>query len=105
MANSAAAGYDPVADLRHAEGRLVAMHVKDGLPRVIRRVPFGTGIVHFDPVFRTLAEMNFHGPFIVEMWCDDAGEAEAVETARAARSFVADLVARTYPATALAVAG
>ena len=32
MANAAAAGYDPVAELAHCNGHLVALHVKDGLP-------------------------------------------------------------------------
>lgn len=101
MANVAAAGYDPVAELAQCNGRLVALHVKDSLPRTIRRVPFGAGIVPFEQVFRTLAVMNYHGPLVVEMWADP-NEADSVATVRSARRFVADLVDRTYPALARA---
>ena len=103
MANVAAAGYDPVTELALCEGHLVAIHVKDSLPRTIRRVPFGAGIVPFEPVFRTLAAMHYCGPLIVEMWADPAGDPMA--TVRAARRFVAGLVERTYPASAVGVAG
>lgn len=99
MANSAAAGYDPVADLTACDGHLVALHVKDGLPGVIRRVPFGSGIVPFERVFRALAAMGYCGPLVVEMWADpDSGDPAA--TVRSARQFVADLVTMAWPALA-----
>jgi predicted hexulose-6-phosphate isomerase len=101
MANVTAAGYDPVAELAQSAGHLVAVHVKDSLPRTIRRVPFGAGIVPFGPVFDALAAMRFHGPLVVEMWADP-NEAASVATVRSARRFVADLVDRTYPALARA---
>jgi L-ribulose-5-phosphate 3-epimerase len=103
MANVAAAGYDPVTELALCKGHLVAIHVKDSLPRTIRRVPFGAGIVPFEPVFRTLAAMHYGGPLIVEMWADPVGD--PVATVRAARQFVAGLVERTYSAPAVGVAG
>jgi predicted hexulose-6-phosphate isomerase len=105
MANVAAAGYDPVAELPLCNGHLVAIHVKDSLPKTIRRVPFGAGIVPFEQVFRTLAAMHYGGPLIVEMWADADGAADPVATVRAARQFVADLVERTYPAPEAALAG
>ncbi len=73
MANVAAAGYDPVTELALCNGHLVAVHVKDSLPRTIRRVPFGAGIVPFERVFRTLAAMSYRGPLTVEMWADPDG--------------------------------
>jgi len=105
MANVAAAGYDPVAELPLCNGHLVAIHVKDSLPKTIRRVPFGAGIVPFEQVFGTLAAMRYGGPLIVEMWADADGAADPVATVRAARQFVADLVERTYPAPEAALAG
>ena len=99
MANVAAAGYDPAAELAQCNGRLVAAHVKDSLPRTIRRVPFGAGIVPFERVFRTLAAMNYHGPLIVEMWADPQA-ADPLATVRNARHFVANQVALAYPALA-----
>lgn len=96
MANVTAAGYDPVAELAHCAGHLVAVHVKDCLPRTIRRVPFGAGIVPFEPVFRTLAGQGYRGPLVVEMWADAEGAGDPVAAVRAARRFVADLVEKTY---------
>jgi len=104
MANVAAAGYDPVAELPLCDGHMVAVHVKDSLPRTIRRVPFGAGIVPFERVFRTLAAMHYCGPLTVEMWADQDGAGDPVATVRAARQFVADLVDTTYPAPVPALA-
>jgi L-ribulose-5-phosphate 3-epimerase len=96
MANIAAAGYDPVAELPLCAGHLVAVHVKDSLPRTIRGVPFEEGLVHFDEVFRVLAGLNFRGPLTVEMWADMDKTGDPVAAARAARRFVADLIEKTY---------
>jgi len=96
MANVAAAGYDPVAELPHCAGHLIAVHVKDGLPRTIRGVPFEAGLVHFDEVFRVLAGLDFRGPLTVEMWADMDKTGDPVGAVRAARQFVASLVDKTY---------
>ena len=96
MANAAAAGYDPVAELPHCAGHLVAVHVKDGLPRTIRGVPFETGLVHFDEVFRVLAGLNYRGLLTVEMWADMDKTGDPVGAVRAARQFVANLIDKTY---------
>ena len=96
MANVAAAGYDPVAELPHCAGHLIAVHVKDGLPRTIRGVPFEAGLVHFDEVFRVLAGLDFRGPLTVEMWADMDRTGDPVGAVRAAGQFVADLVKKTY---------
>lgn len=103
MANVAAAGYDPAAELARCNGHLVALHVKDSLPRTIRRVPFGAGIVPFERVFLALAAMNYHGPLVVEMWADPQA-ADPLTTVRDARQFVAHQVALAYPALAPAAA-
>lgn len=96
MANVAAAGYDPVAELPHCAGHLVAVHVKDGLPKTIRGVPFAAGLVHFDAVFRVLASLDYRGPLTVEMWADMDKTGDPVGAVRAARQFVANLVEKTY---------
>jgi L-ribulose-5-phosphate 3-epimerase len=97
MGNLAAAGYDPAEQLRKAAGHLVAVHVKDTVPGVVRGVPFGEGIVPFEAVFQTLADTGFWGPLTVEMWAhmDDSGDPLA--SVVAARSFVARLVASAWP--------
>ena len=96
MANGTGAGYDPVTELAHCAGHLVAVHVKDCLPRTIRGVPFREGIVPFDEVFRTLASMKFRGPLTVEMWADMDRTGDPVAATRAARQFVADLIEKSF---------
>jgi L-ribulose-5-phosphate 3-epimerase len=96
MGNLAAAGYDPPDQLRRAAGHLVAMHVKDAMPGVIRCVPFEQGLVPFGEVFQTLADIGFWGPMSVEMWWDmEAGE-DSFGSVVAARQFVARLVAEAW---------
>ena len=96
MANAAAAGYNPVAELPCCADHLVAIHVKDSLPRTIRGVPFQTGLVHFDEVFGVLAGLNYRGPMTVEMWAGMDQTGDPVGAVRAARQFVADLIAKSY---------
>jgi L-ribulose-5-phosphate 3-epimerase len=95
MANLAGAGYDPPAQLRLAEGHLVAMHVKDALPDVIRGVPFGEGIVPFPETFQTLAQIGFSGPLGVEMWADMDKSGDPVTSVVEARNFVEHLITAT----------
>jgi len=97
MGNLAAAGYNPAEQLRRAAGHLVAVHVKDTVPGVVRGVPFEEGIVPFEEVFQALAETGFWGPMTVEMWShmDDSGDPLA--SVVAARRFVARLVAAAWP--------
>jgi L-ribulose-5-phosphate 3-epimerase len=96
LANAAAAGYDPVAELPSCANHLVAVHVKDSLPRTIRGVPFEMGLMHFDDAFRVLAGLDYRGPLTVEMWADMDKTGDPVGAVRAARQFVADLVEKTY---------
>jgi L-ribulose-5-phosphate 3-epimerase len=96
LANAAAAGYDPVAELPSCADHLVAVHVKDSLPRTIRGVPFETGLMLFDDAFRALAGLNYRGPLTVEMWADMDKTGDPVGAVRAARQFVANLVEKTY---------
>jgi L-ribulose-5-phosphate 3-epimerase len=96
MANAAAAGYDPVPELPHCAGHLVAVHVKDSLPRTIRGVPFETGLMRFEDAFRALAALDYRGLLTVEMWADMDKTGDPVGAVRSARRFVADLIEKTY---------
>jgi predicted hexulose-6-phosphate isomerase len=95
MGNLAAAGYDPPAEFRQAFGHLVAVHVKDAAPRVIRGIPFGTGIVPHSATFRSLAAAGFWGLLTVEMW-GQMDQGDPFATARAARRLVDGWVAEAY---------
>jgi L-ribulose-5-phosphate 3-epimerase len=97
MGNLAAAGYDPAGQLRRAVGHLVAVHVKDTVPGVVRGVPFEEGIVPFGDVFQALAEIGFHGPMTVEMWSDMDEAGNPLDAVVAARQLVARLVGEAWP--------
>jgi len=86
VANLAAAGFDAPSQLREGAGNLVAIHMKDGRLREIRRVPFGEGIVDFGAVFRTLHEVGYCGPLVVEMW--NEGEQDPIAAAARALSWL-----------------
>jgi len=97
MANLAGAGYHPPDQLLKAEGHLVAIHVKDALPGVIRGVPFEEGVVPFIETFQALERIGFSGPLGVEMWADMDAGGDPVGSAVAARQLVDRLIAEAWP--------
>lgn len=97
MANVAGLGFDPVEELPLCGNSLVAIHVKDAQPNVIRGIPFGTGIVPFEAVFAALARMGFCGLFTVEMWADMDLTGDPLASTAAARQFVARLMEKSFP--------
>jgi hexulose-6-phosphate isomerase len=90
LGNLSAWNNDVAAELRKGAARIVAIHLKDTLrvtqdfPGQFRDVPFGTGCVDFVACFRTLAELKYRGPFLIEMWTEKAAE-PVVEIAQARR--------------------
>ena len=97
IGNLAAAGYYPPAELNLARRKILGVHVKDALPRVIRGVPFEKGIVPFRETFQALAQTGFWGLLGVEIWgAMHAGE-DPVASVAAARQFVGSLVREAWP--------
>lgn len=92
MGNLVAAGYDPVEQLKLAKGYLVGVHVKDAIPGEVRGVVFEKGTVPFGDVFRTLAELDFSGPIVVEMWAHLDKTGDPTRAAAEARQLVSRLV-------------
>jgi L-ribulose-5-phosphate 3-epimerase UlaE len=92
IGNMTAAGYDPVEQLRIAKDYLIGIHVKDALPGEVRGVPFEQGIVPFHKVFRTLAELDFSGPMVVEMWAHLDASGVPTQAVSKARQLVSRLV-------------
>ena len=90
VGNLSAWNNDVAAELRKGAARIVAIHLKDTLrvtqdfPGQFRDVPFGTGCVDFVACFRTLAELRYRGPFVIEMWTEKSAE-PVVEIAQARR--------------------
>jgi predicted hexulose-6-phosphate isomerase len=92
MANVAACGYDPVEELPLCKDHIIAVHVKDSRPKIIRGVPFRTGIVPLEAVFRSLAAINYRGPLTVEMWAHMDPTGKPFEAVMAARRLVNELL-------------
>jgi L-ribulose-5-phosphate 3-epimerase len=99
IGNLAAAGYSPPDELILAKNQVLGIHVKDALPKVIRGVPFGEGIVPFRESFQALASMGFWGMLGVEMWGEMHAGEDPIVSAAAARRFVAELVSAETWAT------
>jgi hexulose-6-phosphate isomerase len=98
LGNLSAWGNDAPAELRKGIAKIVAIHLKETLrvtkdfPGQFRDVPFGTGCVDFVACFRTLAELGYRGPFLIEMWTEKSAE-PIVEVAHA-RSWLLERMRR-----------
>ena len=90
LGNLSAWGNDVPAELRKGIAKIVAIHLKDTLgvtndfPGQFRDVPFGSGCVDFAACFKTLADLSYRGPFLIEMWTEKSAE-PIVEVAHARR--------------------
>lgn len=96
MANVAACGYDPVTELPLCKDHIVAAHVKDSQPGVIRGIPFRAGIVPLEGVFRSLAAIDYRGPLTVEMWAHMDPTGKPLEAVAAARRLVDELLKQSH---------
>lgn len=97
IGNLTAAGYSPSSELVLGKDRILGIHVKDALPKIIRGVPFEKGIVEFNQAFETLAEIGFWGMLGVEMWSHMHEEKNPITVAAEARNFIGKLVDQTWP--------
>ena len=92
LGNLTAWGNDVGAELRLGIHEIVGVHVKETLavtpdfPGKFKCVPFGTGAVDFTACFRTLEELGYAGPYMIEMWHDPARDWR--ETIAGARDFI-----------------
>jgi len=83
MGNLVAMDKDVLAQFKLAKSRIAAIHIKDTKKNVVRRVPYGEGIVDFVSVFKQLKKISFYGPMVLEMWFDkDKDNFEIVKNAR-----------------------
>ncbi len=61
----------PEKELEKGVEHIVAIHLKDTKPGIFKCVPFGEGTVDFKRLFKKITELNYTGPFLVEMWADN----------------------------------
>ena len=71
IGNIAAMGLDFTKEIDHGASHVIAVHLKDTMPGVVRRIDYGTGIVDFDTDLKKLFQLDFRGFFVAEMWGDD----------------------------------
>jgi len=75
---------DITKELELGKDNIIGIHLKDTKLGEYRRVLYGDGIVDFTETFKTLKTLNYSGPFLLEMWNDDAPNAvQIVSEARA----------------------
>ena len=92
LGNLCATGHDIEQEFRYGMQDVVAIHLKDTLPGIVREIAFGKGNVDFVSFFRLMEEEHYSGLYVAEMWTD---ETEAsIQAAKDARVFLADKLAR-----------
>ena len=96
IGNLSAWGNDVPAELELGFSRIIGIHIKETL-RVsetcggqFRDVLFGSGEVDFVQIFRKLKELNYQGPFVMEMWGDNL--ADPMSEIRRSREFVLEKI-------------
>lgn len=92
LGNLSAWGNDVEQELEKGRGSIVAVHIKETLAVTpefegkFKCVPFGTGCVDFVSCFRKLEELNYKGPYLIEMWYDP--QKDSLHEIAAAKQFV-----------------
>lgn len=67
---------NPELELEKGINDITAIHLKDTLAVTdtfsgkFKEVPFGEGCVDFPKLFKKLKELNYNGPFLIEMWTE-----------------------------------
>ena len=80
LGNLTAWGNDIAHELTIGIHEIVGVHVKEtkpvgpNFPGAFRDVPFGEGTVDFVHCFRTLNDLGYAGPFLIEMWTEKAAD-------------------------------
>jgi hexulose-6-phosphate isomerase len=80
LGNLTAWGNDVGSELAVGIEQIVGIHVKETLPvgpnsaGAFRDIAFGTGTVDFAHCFKTLHELRYAGPFLIEMWTEKAAD-------------------------------
>ena len=75
-------------------GEITGIHLKDTLAVTdtfegkFKEVPFGEGCVDFPKVFKKLKELNYKGPFLIEMWTEKSDN--PIEEVKKAKKWMLD---------------
>ena len=96
LGNLCATGQDIEQEFVRGMQDIVAIHLKDTLPGIVRDIAFGDGNVDFVSFFRMLEREQYSGLFVTEMWTDET--AQSIAAARTARAFIMEKIARAQQA-------
>lgn len=58
---------DIISDIRHGEGHILAVHLKETVAGKYREIPYGTGHVNFEKVINTLWKIGVRR-YVAEFW-------------------------------------
>ena len=90
IGNLTAWGNDVARELEIGIDQIIGVHVKEtkpvgpNFPGAFRDIPFGEGTVDFVHCFKTLHDLGYAGPFLIEMWTEKSADPLA-EIAKARR--------------------
>lgn len=82
-------------DFQSGKDHIVVIHLKDTRENEFRRVGFGEGTVDFVHFFKLLSNMDYKGPFVVEMWSDD--DLVSIPDVKKAREFLLERLDEACP--------
>lgn len=88
IGNLTATGQQIESDFLLGMQDIVAIHLKDTLPGIVRDIAFGNGNVDFVSFFRLLEREEYRGLFVAELWTDETDA--SFQTVRDARAFLLD---------------
>ncbi len=92
IGNLSAWSHDVEQELAKGISSIVGVHVKEtkavsaSFPGQFKGVAFGAGCVNFARCFRTLEQLNFKGPYVIEMWNDP--KVDNVQAVKEAMAFI-----------------
>lgn len=55
-------------EFEKGKSKITGIHFKDTKPGAFKEVPWGEGTVDFQRVMNILKNINYNGPFLIEMW-------------------------------------
>ena len=79
--------YDTCTELQLAKEHIVQIHlkdtlkVKDNFKGQFRDLVIGEGEVNFVNIFKTLKQIDYQAPFVIEMWANDDNWQQNITTA------------------------
>ena len=88
LGNLCATGKDVDREFRLGIQDVVAIHLKDTLPGIVRDIPFGAGNVDFISFFRLMERLDYCGLYVAEMWTDETND--SIRTVKEARVYLGE---------------